>query len=89
MGFQPHKLVLVAWSQAGPRSMNFPRHRSGEVLTWAGVAGGTEESSSFWDHLATIWGENSPEKEPAGSRDGQGGQQEILGTAIPPSDTAC
>ena len=52
----PQVGVGVAWSQAGPRSVN-SQDRSGEVLTWAGGLGALRSLAASGDHLATIWGE--------------------------------
>lgn len=74
----PRVGVGVAWSQAGPRSVNPKTQvRRSADLGWR--AGGSEESSSCWGPSGHHLGRTRLRKEPAGSRDGQGGKQETFG----------
>lgn len=66
--------MVPGWS----KERELPRQvRRSADLGWR--AGGTEESSSFWGPSGHHLGRTRLRKEPAGSRDGQGGKQEIFG----------
>ena len=88
---QSHRLVS-GWhvAQAGPRRVNPKTLVRRSAHLWAGGLEGSEESSGCWGPSGHYLGRACLRKKLTGSRGGQGGKhRRLVGTAMPPSDTAC